>query len=1083
MSGLHFQHPERIHWLWAVMAWLASWWALRRRDAGLLNRFVGRPLHGHLVHRLSAKRRWLRFALFGVAGVALVLALMRPQWGLRFVQMPRVGAEMMVCLDVSKSMLAEDAAPSRLERAKADLSDLLGYLDGDHIGLIAFAGKATVLCPLTPDFGFYRLVLQEANPRSVARGGTNLEAALRKAVAGFRTEADVSRIIVLITDGEDHDHFPLEAAALAAERGIRVLSIGFGSESGTEIYVRDEETGARTLVRDRDGNPVRSRLDGDLLREIALKTDGAYIPAGTGALDLRSIYQAHIAPLTRGRLDGRGRPVRNEAYPWCVLAALLSVVGGVWAGTGRPRLLQRFREVGLATVLFALFAAPAHARDGDDPDRSVPLPQAARDAYNHGVQALAAGTLDRAARAFEAARSRAGTDGAVRFRSGYNLGWVEVQRANAMLESDPQTALSHLQKAAQWFQDVVRLRPERTDARQNLERIVRRIRQLADAIAKRDPRDVVQALDALIKSQRALLAELARAVEPLQIQRDDPSTRRAFRRLATEQRQHVATARSLIDRIASEQQALEETPDADRTTEQRIRAAQLRAGRSVLQQATQRLGRARSQLRRRAIGRAFVRASGGLNELKRARDQFRNPVEILDALVTDTMRLVQQAKGLVSLTGRRPPAWLTAEHVDGVRGSVRDRTEALRAQLDAGLKAPPPEPQEGEDPNIAEKTKNLRALLEQTVPLLGEAVTHLDEAHPPLKARRPTPGMQRSLGAALRTLDRARELFLDLKRLVERAYETQRVANAALKDTVNPEAVLTELGAMFQENQGRADRMPGLLEAAKTQSAPQAAPNTPADPAASEEKTKAHEAYWQVAATLLTDVRDALQDVAKTPSVEGSTRAEQALDALRRHLFTLVERLRERLREQVDLNDDTLTALAKPGDEETRKATIQRLDARQDETRTKSQAIAAALEHQAAQAAQQPMPPAPHGAASAPPQDRFRKAAAHVQAAVRAMGTAREGLVADPPQPGPVQTEQTRAAEELARALAVLEPPQEQPKDDQEQDEEKDGDEQKKKPKQQQGGTLQAVRDREAKRREKKAKQAPAGEAGVDKDW
>ena len=193
-------------------------------------------------------------------------------------------------------MLAEDTAPNRLERAKAELTDLLSYLQRDQVGLIAFAGRATVLCPMTPDFGFFRLILEGAGPDSVGRGGTRLEEPIRKALDGFRTETDVSRIIVLITDGEDHDSHPLDAAKAASERGVKILTIGFGDEAGSEIQYTDPETGVRSAVLDANGRPVISRLDGQTLRDIAMETEGAYVPAATGALDLKSIYDAHIAP-------------------------------------------------------------------------------------------------------------------------------------------------------------------------------------------------------------------------------------------------------------------------------------------------------------------------------------------------------------------------------------------------------------------------------------------------------------------------------------------------------------------------------------------------------------------------------------------------------------------------------------------------------------------------------------------------------------------------------------------------------------------------------------------------------------------
>jgi len=332
VTGLYFAATHWVYLLWAVATFIALLAWLERRGQGDLDRFVAVPLQSRLVLRTPPLRRALRLIFLGLCGFFITLALMRPQWGGRFVSTPQVGARIMVCLDVSRSMLAEDVVPNRLERAKAELRDLLSYLDGDQVGLIAFAGRAAVLSPLTPDFSFLRLGLDAAGPHSVARGGTRLEEPIRKALAGFRERGrvgEVSRSILLITDGEDHDSFPLEAAGTAAERGVRILAIGFGDEAGSELEVTDPRTGARTLVRDADGNPVRSRLDGDLLREMALVTGGAYIPAGTGAIDLESIYERHIAGLTRGRLAGGGYPVRNDIFQWPLLCALLCLLAAV----------------------------------------------------------------------------------------------------------------------------------------------------------------------------------------------------------------------------------------------------------------------------------------------------------------------------------------------------------------------------------------------------------------------------------------------------------------------------------------------------------------------------------------------------------------------------------------------------------------------------------------------------------------------------------------------------------------------------------------------------------------------------------
>jgi Ca-activated chloride channel family protein len=191
VNDVTFAAAGYLHVLWVVLAVavMVAW--LDRRATGSLASLVSTRLWSRLVDRSSNARRNTALLLFAISGAMLTVALMRPQLGLRFVRTPRVGAEIMICLDVSRSMLAEDVAPNRLERAKAEIRELLGYLSGDQVGLIAFAGRAAVMSPMTPDFGFLRLVLDEVGPNSVARGVTRLEEPIRRAVAGFRQAGDV----------------------------------------------------------------------------------------------------------------------------------------------------------------------------------------------------------------------------------------------------------------------------------------------------------------------------------------------------------------------------------------------------------------------------------------------------------------------------------------------------------------------------------------------------------------------------------------------------------------------------------------------------------------------------------------------------------------------------------------------------------------------------------------------------------------------------------------------------------------------------------------------------------------------------
>jgi Ca-activated chloride channel family protein len=340
VSGLDLTvaHPERIHLLWVALAvtGVLVWRELDRGRA--LAGQVSAVMRTRLVRGAGRRRRLARagFVFLGLA--AGVVGLMRPRSpGATELVAGRVAADLVVVLDVSRSMLAEDAAPSRLARAKAEIGSLIDRLAGHRVGLVAFAGRATIASPLTPDYGFFHLVLDGVDTRTVARGGTRIGDGLRKAIEAFGPGASGgARLIVLITDGEDHESNPLEAAKAAKAAGIRIVAIGFGSEAGSQITVTDPATGARSVVTDGPGGPpVVSRLDGEMRRKIALATDGAYVPAGTAALDLESIVAEHLTPMVRAQVAGATRRVAVERYPWFVLAALFALAGVAYLG-GAP---------------------------------------------------------------------------------------------------------------------------------------------------------------------------------------------------------------------------------------------------------------------------------------------------------------------------------------------------------------------------------------------------------------------------------------------------------------------------------------------------------------------------------------------------------------------------------------------------------------------------------------------------------------------------------------------------------------------------------------------------------------------------
>ncbi|MGE3536274.1 MAG: VWA domain-containing protein [Candidatus Tectimicrobiota bacterium] len=310
-------------WLLPALIMLYAYAFARKRQA--LAAFIDFALLPRLVPHYSRLRPGLKAACLLAAVASFILALMQPQWGQEWQEVQRQGRDLMIILDVSRSMLAEDVVPNRLERAKNDIKDLVQTLhkEGGHrLGLVVFAGQASLQCPLTLDYGFFLQRLNQAGPETVARGGTLMGDAIRKALSAFATLANNHKDIILITDGEDQESAPLEAAQAAAAQQVSIYTIGVGDAiTGTRIPIQDT-TGHRTYLQ-HQGQEVRSRMQQDTLLEMARITGGAYVPAGTRSIELDRIYTEKIAPKARYQTSMTRRERFIHRYQWFVLAGLV----------------------------------------------------------------------------------------------------------------------------------------------------------------------------------------------------------------------------------------------------------------------------------------------------------------------------------------------------------------------------------------------------------------------------------------------------------------------------------------------------------------------------------------------------------------------------------------------------------------------------------------------------------------------------------------------------------------------------------------------------------------------------------------
>ena len=326
--NLNLQTAEMLNWLWLLPV-LAGFFVLASRkrrqalrafiDAGLLDRI-----------RISVspvRRRWKAILLFASL-VLLIIAMARPGWNPKAQTVERRGRDVVFLLDVSRSMLAEDLAPNRMERAKLAIRDAVEKLEGDRVGLVVFAGTSVVKCPLTLDYGFFRMMLDEVDTNSIARGGTLIGDAMRKVLDDvFDDQLKEYKDVILITDGEDHDSFPVEAAKSAGERGVRLLAIGLGDENeGRRIPITNER-GRKTFLK-YQGQEVWTKLDGDTLREMVNATPGGqYLNVATGTIDLGEVYQKLIASAEKRDLESKTIKRYEERFQLFLGVALVILCG------------------------------------------------------------------------------------------------------------------------------------------------------------------------------------------------------------------------------------------------------------------------------------------------------------------------------------------------------------------------------------------------------------------------------------------------------------------------------------------------------------------------------------------------------------------------------------------------------------------------------------------------------------------------------------------------------------------------------------------------------------------------------------
>ncbi len=337
-----FAFPNGLYLL-ALIPFMAAFllWSIRKRKR-LLERFGNPELMARLATGVSRRRRFVK-ALFLLTCMAfLAVALGRPQFGTRLQTVKREGQDIVVALDLSLSMLAEDVQPNRLRKAKHAIGGLIDRLRGDRIALVGFAGRAFVQCPLTLDYGAARTFLDSMDTDLIPVQGTVLNEAIEKSVSLFSEKEDKHKVIILVTDGEDHGGQAAEAAEKASDKGIVVFVVGVGSARGTPIPLRDEQGKPEGFKKDDGGEIVMTRLDESTLDAVAGATGGRYYRLSAGESEIGEIYD-EVAGMDKKTVATQEFAQYQEQFQVFVAAALVlltlelitaerRVVQRVWKG-------------------------------------------------------------------------------------------------------------------------------------------------------------------------------------------------------------------------------------------------------------------------------------------------------------------------------------------------------------------------------------------------------------------------------------------------------------------------------------------------------------------------------------------------------------------------------------------------------------------------------------------------------------------------------------------------------------------------------------------------------------------------------
>ena len=467
-----------------------------QRALGRLRKFVSPRLLPQLSATVNRSRRVVRFGFLMLGLAFAIMSLARPQWGYIYEDVQRKGLDLLFAVDTSRSMLSNDVQPNRLQRVKLAAQDLVSQLEGDRVGLIAFAGRAFLQAPLTIDYDAAVESINDLDTKTIPEGGTNISEAINLAVQTFGKSAAGNRALIIFTDGEELSGDAVKTAKAAGDAGIKIFTVGVGTPQGSLIPITGDD-GGTAFVKDSSGQVVKSKLDEKRLQEIAQATGGFYLHLGDGPRTMSQLYTQGLANMKAAEIDARlsRRPI--ERYEWPLGAAIIALTMSVLIGErkkvrARAR-LARWPKVAIpATALVFLMTRLAFAsapaldlyRDGkyndayqrfqEDLKAHPESSEKEKIEFDSGAAAFKMGDYNKALQSFSDALLS--SDKRLQENSHFNLGRTLEERADMDQTND--TTLKDLTNAASHYEATLELNPKNEAARANLEEVKKKIERL-----------------------------------------------------------------------------------------------------------------------------------------------------------------------------------------------------------------------------------------------------------------------------------------------------------------------------------------------------------------------------------------------------------------------------------------------------------------------------------------------------------------------------------------------------------------------------------------------------------------------------